>query len=125
MGGCEKVTPEETTVQFFVIWALALTAIVNFLTNLWTIFSGPSKRNAATLAEHAKLLADLQTQLQSVQLKQAAQPTTETMHQLELAMEQMRGEMKATAVQMKAQTEIMERLEAIVSRHDNHLMGGR
>ena len=26
---------------------------------------------------------------------------------------------------MRGQTEIMERLEAIVSRHDNHLMGGR
>lgn len=117
--------PESTTVQFFVIWALALTTLMNFVTNVWTIFSGPSKRNAAALAEHAKLIADMQGQLQSVQLKQAAQPTTETMHQLELAMEQMRGEMKTMAVQMKGQTEIMERLEAIVSRHDNHLMGGR
>lgn len=125
MGGGEALMPESTTVQFFVIWALALTTLMNFVTNVWTIFSGPSKRNAAALAEHAKLIDDMQGQLQSVQLKQAAQPTTETMHQLELAMEQMRGEMKATAVQMKAQTEIMERLEAIVGRHDNHLMGGR
>jgi hypothetical protein len=117
--------PEDTTVQFFVIWALALTAIVNFLTNLWTIFSGPSKRNAATLAEHATTLSRIETRLQSVELKQASLPTTEGMHQLELSMEQMRGEMKTMAVQMKGQTEIMERLEAIVGRHDNHLMQGR
>lgn len=117
--------PEDTTIQFLVIWALALTTLVNFLTNVWNIFSGPSKRNAATLAEHAKLLSDMQTQLQSVQLKQASQPTTESIHQLELAMEQMRGEMKSVAVQMKGQTEIMERLEAIVGRHDNHLLQGR
>jgi len=117
--------PEDTTVQFFVIWALALTAVINFLTNLWTIFSGPSKRNAAALAEQAVTLARLESRMQSVELKQASQPTTEGMHQLELAMEQMRGEMKSVAVQMRGQTEIMERLEAIVSRHDNHLMGGR
>ena len=125
MDGGQEVTPEDTTVQFFVIWALALTAIVNFLTNLWTIFSGPSKRNAATLAEHAMTLTRIETRLQSVELKQASLPTTEGMHQLELSMEQMRGEMKTMAVQMKGQTEIMERLEAIVGRHDNHLMGGR
>ncbi len=117
--------PEDTTIQVLVIWALALTTLMNFITNVWTIFSGPSKRNAATLAEHATMLSEMKQQLQSVQLKQAAQPTTESMHQLELAMEQMRGEMKSVSVQMKGQTEIMERLEAIVSRHDNHLMGGR
>ncbi|MBP9184285.1 MAG: hypothetical protein KBF78_14210 [Fuscovulum sp.] len=42
-----------------VIWAVALTTIVNFLTSIWTIFSGPSKRNAAALAEQAQTLARL------------------------------------------------------------------
>lgn len=69
-----------------VIWAVALTTIVNFLTSIWTIFSGPSKRNAAALAEQAQTLARLETRLQSVELKQASQPTTEVMHQLELAL---------------------------------------
>lgn len=117
--------PDDTTVQALVIWALALTAIINFGTNLWTIFSGPSKRNAATLAEHALTLSRIESRLQSVELKQASLPTTEGMHKLELSMENMRGEVKSMAVQMKGQTEIMERLEAIVGRHDNHLMGQR
>jgi hypothetical protein len=125
VGGVEVVMPEDTTVQFFVIWALALTAIVNFITNLWSIFSGPSKRNAATLAEQATTLGRMEARLQSVELKQASLPTTEGMHHLELSMEKLRGELNTVGVQIKGQAEIMERLEAIVSRHDNHLMQGR
>ncbi len=114
--------PEDTTVQMIVIWAVALTTIVNFLTSIWTIFSGPSKRNAAALAEQAQTLARLETRLQSVELKQASQPTTEVMHQLELALTEIRGEMKSMGTQMEGQRAIFERLEAMVDRHDNHLM---
>lgn len=128
--------PETTSVQTLVIWALALTAIINFGTNLWTIFSGPSRRNAVSLAEHAALLSRIEARVQSVELHQGALPTMEVvhksaeatkqvMHQLELALSDVRGDIREMKAVMDGNTKIMARVENIVARHDDHLLDGK
>ena len=34
--------PQDTTVQSLVLWAVALTTLFNFVSLVWTVFSGPS-----------------------------------------------------------------------------------
>ena len=118
------MTPDDTTIQFFVIWALALTTLMNFLTNVWTIFSGPSKRNAEALADLGKTLQRLETRLQSVEVKQSSQPTSEAIHKMELSMENMRGEMSRISEAMNGQAQIMGRMESMIARHEDHLLDG-
>jgi hypothetical protein len=48
-------------------------------------------------------------------------PSVSDLHELELVMERLKGEMSRMTVAMSGQSDIMTRLEAIVLRHDDHL----
>ncbi len=49
-------------------------------------------------------------------------PTRSDLHQLQLGMSEMRGDMRALIAKLEGQSEIMTRVETIVSRHEEHLM---
>jgi hypothetical protein len=122
VGGVREVTPEETTVQVLIVWALALSTLINFGALIWNIFSGPSKKNGARLDAMAQTLAALDHRLSSVEQSQRVLPSKDDMHELELAMERLKGEMKTMSQVMAGQSAIMERMEAIVGRHEDHLL---
>jgi hypothetical protein len=67
-------------------------------------------------------LADHELRLSAVEQSQRSLPTSKDMHELELAMSALKGEIKTMSAVMSGQSEIMHRLEAIVSRHDTHLL---
>lgn len=116
------MTPEETTVQVLIVWALALSTLINFGTVIWNIFSGPSKKNGARLDVMAAALTGMDQRLSAVEQNQRVLPSKDDMHELELAMERLKGEMKAIGQVMAGQTAIMERMETIVGRHEDHLL---
>lgn len=116
------MTPEETTVQVLILWALALSTVINLGTVVWNIFSGPSKRNGVRLDALAAALALVDQRVAKVEQAQLALPSKDDMHELELAMERLKGEMKTMSEVMKGQSAIMERMEAIVARHEDHLL---
>jgi Protein of unknown function (DUF2730) len=111
------MTPADTSLQTLVVWAAALSTLLSFGILIWTIFSGPSKRNASKLDAHSARLDDHELRLSGVEQSQRSLPTGNDMHQLELAIEQLKGELKSYRA-------IMERVEAIVSRHESHLLDG-
>lgn len=52
-------------------------------------------------------------------------PSREDIHAFALSITEMRGELRVIAVEMKGQSELMERLESVVGRHEDHLMTRR
>lgn len=45
------MTPADTSFQSVMLWVAALSMLVSLGTALWNIFSGPSKKNGASIAE--------------------------------------------------------------------------
>lgn len=64
--------------------------------------------------------------LRIVRLEQAlgSLPARDDMHRLQIALTEMRGDMRTMQATMVGQSEIMKRLETIVTRHEDHLLDG-
>ncbi len=113
----------------------ALALLIALSTSVWTIFSGPSKANAKRIEDHAKATDDRFSEgrqrmdrhdARIARLEQSldAMPTKDDMHAVQLAVEGMKGQLGIMAAQMGGQKDIMERLESIVTRHEEHLLDG-
>lgn len=118
------MTPAETAVSDIIIWTSGLAVLLSFGTAIWTVFSGPSRKNATQLDGHSAKIEDHTMRITGLEQAQRAMPTKDDMHSVSMALEGMKGEMKALSVEMRGNASIMERLEAIVSRHENHLLKG-
>lgn len=116
------MTPEETTVQVLIVWALALSTLINFGTVIWNIFSGPSKKNGARLDGMAVTLAALETRIAASEMSQRTLPSRDDIHELELSMERLKGEMKTLGQAMATHSDNANRVEAILTRHEEHLL---
>jgi len=110
-------TPADTPVQDLIVWAAGLSSLLGFGTALWAIFSGPSRKNASRLD-------GLEQRVNVLEQRSGVIATKDDLHAMSMALEGIKGEMKAMRAEMNGNTNIMERLEAIVSRHDNHLLQG-
>jgi len=117
-------SPADTSVQVLNLWALVMLTFTNLGVVLWNIFSGPSKRNAAKLDQHASMIEGQGQRLSSLEQAQKSMPSKEDVHRIALTMVEMQGDVKAMRAEMEGNMGIMERLEAVVSRHENHLLKG-
>jgi hypothetical protein len=52
------MTPADTSFAAVILWVAGLGTLLSFGTALWTIFSGPSKKNGNRLDDHGKRLDD-------------------------------------------------------------------
>jgi Protein of unknown function (DUF2730) len=117
-------SPADTSVQVLNLWALVMLTFTNLGVVVWNIFSGPSKRNAAKLDQHASSIDGLGQRLGSLEQAQKSMPTRDDVHKIALTMVEMQGDVKAMRAEVEGNMAIMERLEAVVSRHENHLLKG-
>lgn len=118
------MTPADVSFANLILWIAAIGTILSVATAIWTIFSGPSKKNGERIAAVTLRLDDHGLRLSAVEQAQKSLPKTSDMHELELAMTRLQGEIKTMSAVMTGQSQIMERLEAIVGRHENHLLDG-
>ena len=107
-----------------VFWVVALLPLLNFGITIWSILSSGSRANATQIKEHAKRIDGHDLRLSSVEQTVKDSPTKDDMQKIALAMEAMRGDVKVMRAELEGSMAIMERLEAIVSRHENHLLKG-
>lgn len=114
--------PADTSVQVLNLWALVMLTFTNLGVVLWNIFSGPSKRNAAKLEEHGRAIDGHGQRLSVMERVQKDMPSRDDIHRMALTMTEVKGDIKAMRVEVEGNMAIMERLEAIVSRHENHLL---
>jgi hypothetical protein len=116
------VSPADTSVANLLLWVSAASLVLSFCTAVWTIFSGPSKKNSTKIDTLTDKVAAIDRRLGDIEQSQRALPSKDDMHELELAMERLKGEMKTLSQVMNGQSAIMERMEAIVARHEDHLL---
>lgn len=116
------MTPSDTNVADILLWIVALSTFFSFGSLIWTVFSGPSRKNSTRIDGHSDRIEDHSMRLSALEQSQRSMPTKDDMHSVSMALEGMKGEMKALSVEMRGNVAIMERLEAIVSRHENHLL---
>lgn len=84
-------------------------------------FNGRMKDVADVLGGQNQRIVSLEREIESM-------PSANEMHEIKLGLERMRGELSqqlaAIGATLNGQAEIVRRLEQIVSRHEDHLLGG-
>ena len=116
------MTPADTNLHSLVLWAAALTTLFNFAILNWGIFSGPARKNASQIEALSARLGSMDQRVSGMEHSMRTIPAKEELHELELAMTRLQGEMKTMSEAMRGQAEIMKRLEHLVGRHEDHLL---
>lgn len=76
------------------------------------------KDGADRMDRHDGRISRLEQTVQSM-------PASADMHKLELRLMEMSGEIRTLATAMEGTNQIMTRVERIVGRHEDHLLGGK
>lgn len=114
-----------------IYWAAGILAIANLANLVWSIFSGPTKKLSsrvgdleARMAETEKRAERHAQQLVGISQTVNGMPGYSQMHQLELALADIRGNLREIGATMEGNAKIMARLELVVTRHEDHLLDG-
>jgi len=107
-----------------VVWVVALGQLLTFGLTVWNLLASGSRANAAKIAEQGLVLDAHNLRITGLENSHRQLPSNKDLHDLEITMEQLKGEMKAMTAAMAGQAGIMERLEQIVARHEQHLLDG-
>ena len=129
------MSPADVTVQTLVLWVAAFAGLLGFGTTIWNIFSSGARNNAKRISELAQETASkltdldrsnaaLKGRLDAMERSIAAAPGREDVHALHIALADLKGDMKAMQATMEGNGKIMQRLETIVTRHEDHLLDG-
>lgn len=109
----------------FLVWLAIGTQILNFALMVWNILGSGTRKNAERIKEQAQRVTDHDLRLNTLEQTMRGLPAAKDMHELELSIEKLQGRIETMTAVMNGHVAIMERLEAIVSRHENHLLDGR
>lgn len=114
-----------------IIWAAGITTLLNFANILWTLFSGPARKLGQRLGEAEARLSELERraerhagQIATLQQTLTAMPGHTDLHQLQLTLVQMGGDLKEMRAVMEGNAKVMARLETVVTRHEDHMLDG-
>lgn len=111
------MTPEDTTVQVLIVWALALSTLINFGTVIWNIFSGPSKRNSIKLEDQAEILRKMDGRLSAVELAHRDMPKQKDFHDLEVKLTELNGVISVLTQRLKPLESVTERAQEWMMEH--------
>lgn len=114
----------ETFLSPVVTWVGALALFLSFATNIWSIVGSGSRNNARRLDEVGGRLDSSEARLASVEQTLRGMPGKDDIHAVHLSLAAMSGDLKTMQATMSGSNEIMKRLETIVTRHEDHLLGG-
>lgn len=111
--------------------AASLLTLANLANILWMWFSGPTRKLTQRLAEAERRLLDAERGMErnSAQITAVSQtvnsmPGHSALHQLELMMASMGGDLREMRAVMEGNAKVMARLELVVTRHEDHLLDG-
>lgn len=110
-------------------WLALVSSLLAVGGTIWTMMTSPAKAVADRLdkveAQVGATLDRLEERAAALELRVAQMPSTDALHSLALTVESMRGETREMRALMVGAQQLLTRLEAIVSRHEDHLLGGR
>jgi hypothetical protein len=107
-----------------VVWVVALSQLLTFGLTIWGLMASGSRANATAIKLHAERLTGHDLRLSSIEQTMKESPSKDDMQTIALQLEGMRADVRVMRAEMEGSMQIMARLEAIVSRHDNHLLKG-
>ncbi len=114
-----------------IVWAAGITTLLNFANILWTLFSGPSRKLGQRLGEAETRLSELERraerqagQITALQQTLTAMPGHTDLHQVQLMLAQMGGDLREMRAVMEGNAKVMKRLETVVTRHEDHMLEG-
>ena len=122
--GAGQVSGVELSLSTPLAWVAALALLLSFGTSIWNIVGSSARNNGRRIDELSKRTDGLETRLASVEQTLRAMPGKDDLHQVTLALADIRGDLKAMSAEMSSTNKIMARLEQIVGRHDEHLSSG-
>lgn len=102
-------------------YTVSLSLIVSVATVVFAWFRTRRHDVDERFASGSKKLADLEKRLSAAEMAMLALPGKDDMHQLQLMMAEMAGDMKAIRATMRSLGESVARQEGIVSRHEDHM----
>jgi hypothetical protein len=107
-----------------IAWVAALSLILSFGTAVWTLVSQGPKRTAERVSALGDRLDRHDQRIQRVEQTVNELPTRGDMHALQIEIVRMSGKVDQMGTAMAGNNKIMERLEVIVGRHEDHLLDG-
>jgi Protein of unknown function (DUF2730) len=114
------VTPAEVYVADILVWVVALSTLLSFGTALWTIFSGPSRKNVARLDDHTGRMDRHEARLQSLEQEMRAMPTKEDMHKVQLSLGRLEGQFAVMNERLAPVKAISERMQELLFNQGNN-----
>ncbi len=108
------MTPAETNVADIIMWVVALSTFFSFGSLIWTIFSGPSRKNANRIEAIETRLANLEASLQRLRDRVDGLPNADMMHRLELSLARMEGHIDRLDERLKPVAAISERMQELL-----------
>jgi hypothetical protein len=105
-------------------WTVSLPLLLAVGSFLYTHYRTRTRSLDQRDEEGAHRLDRHDSRLQSLEEKLAAMPGKEDLHQLHLDIARISGAISRMEAVTEGNAKIMERLERIVSRHEDHLLNG-
>ncbi|WP_126977441.1 DUF2730 family protein [Frigidibacter oleivorans] len=105
-----------------VAWAAALSTLLSLGTALWTALTSGARKNDKRLEEAVARLDRHEMRITSVEQTLSGLPAKEDMHELRLALEGLRGDMKEVRANQASAVATGARQEAVVQRLENYLL---
>ena len=107
-----------------IVWVIALSQLLTFGLTVWNLMASGSRANGKAIADHNDRFNRHEGRLSSIEQTLMGMPDAKELHALQLGMSGLRGELQVTRAVMEGHSQLTERLEAIVSRHEEHLLQG-
>lgn len=109
--------PVDLTLTTGVIVTLLVT-VVGWVQLRWRALSDRVDGQAERAERHSDRIVGLEAAIRNL-------PGRDELHRMEVSVTQMAGEMKAVGALMAGQRDLMQRMEAVVARHEDHLLTKR
>lgn len=100
-----------------IYWAAGIVTLLNLANMVWMIMSGPAKKLGERIDGQSLRLTDHDQRITALEQSMRSLPVKDDLHGVQLALSEMRGDLR----EMRA---IMGRMETIVTRHEDHLLDG-
>jgi len=98
----------------------------SFLLSIGTLLFAWLRTRRQDVEDRFKIGSDrmklFERRLDSLEKDVEAKPAKDEMHQIELHLAGLAGEMKAMAASQRGTNDILRRLESVVGRHEDHLL---
>ena len=101
-----------------------LSALIGLGTTIWNLLMSGSRANSKRIDALELSTTNLKADLEKLEQTVSAMPGKDEIHQVRLTLVEMAGKMDVISAHMSGQKDVMKRLETIVTRHEEHLLGG-